>query len=60
MNYLFSEVLGTSAEESSIKYVCKIFRKTNISYPLIRKCTCASQGLRNVRFSENFADVLNE
>ena len=29
----------------------QIFRKTNISYPLIR--TCAYQGVRNVRFSEN-------
>ena len=28
----------------------QIFRKTNISYPLI---TCANQGLRNVRFSKN-------
>ena len=32
---------------------CQIFRKTNISYPLIR--TCAYQGVRNVRFSENLA-----
>ena len=31
----------------------QIFRKTNISYPLIR--TCAYQGVRNVRFSENLA-----
>ena len=28
----------------------QIFRKTNISYPLI---TCAYQGVRNVRFSKN-------
>ena len=54
----------------------QIFRKTNISYPLIRRrtcsflgkfgvpfswntcfeiCMCACQGVRNVRFSENFA-----
>ena len=33
----------------------QIFRKTNISYPLIRKRTCACQALRNVRFSENLA-----
>ena len=33
----------------------QIFRKTNISYPLIRTRTCAYQGLRNVRFSENLA-----
>ena len=31
----------------------QIFRKTNISYPLIR--TRAYQGIRNVRFSENLA-----
>ena len=31
----------------------QIFRKTNISYPLIRTRTCAYQGVRNVRFSEN-------
>ena len=29
------------------------FRKTNISYPLIRTPTCAYQGVGNVRFSEN-------
>ena len=29
------------------------FRKTNISHPLIRTCTCAYQGVRNVPFSEN-------
>ena len=28
------------------------FRKTNISYPLIRTRTCAYQGVRNVCFSE--------
>ena len=32
----------------------QIFRKTNISYPLIRTSTCAYQGVRNVRFLENF------
>ena len=45
--------------ESPIYYVCKIFQKTNISYPLIRTRTCVYQGLRNVSFSENFAYVLN-
>ena len=30
----------------------KIFRKTNISYYLIRTRTCAYQGVRNVSFSE--------
>ena len=32
----------------------QIFRKTNISYPLIRT-RCAYQGIRNVSFSENMA-----
>ena len=41
-----------------IKYVRKIFRKTNISNPLIRTCTSAYQGVRNVSFSENFAYVI--
>ena len=36
------------------------FRKTNISYPLMRRRTCAYQGVRNVSFSENFAYALNE
>ena len=34
---------------------CQIFRKTNISYPLIRTRTCAYQGVRNVSFLENLA-----
>ena len=33
----------------------QIFRKTSISYPLIRTRTCAYQELRNNRFSENLA-----
>ena len=33
----------------------QIFRKTNISYPLIHTRTCAYQGVRKVRFSENLA-----
>ena len=37
----------------------KIFRKTNISNPLIHNCTCAYQGVRNVSFSENFASVIH-
>ena len=43
----------------SIMYVRKIFRKTNISNPLIRTRTCAYKGVGNVSFSENFAYVLN-
>ena len=44
---------------SSIQYARKIFRKTNISYPLIRTRTCPYQGVRNVSFSKYFACVLN-
>ena len=44
---------------SSANYARIIFRKTNISYPLTSTRTCAYQGVRNVSFSENFADVLN-
>ena len=33
----------------------QIFPKTIISYPLIRTLTCAYQGVRNNRFSENLA-----
>ena len=43
----------------SIKYVRKIFQKTNISNPLIRTRTREYQRVRNVSFSENFAYVLN-
>ena len=35
-----------------------IFRKANISYPLIGKRTCAYQGVRDVRFSGNLACFL--
>ena len=35
----------------------QLFRKTNISYPLICTRTCAYQGVRNVSFSGNFAYV---
>ena len=42
-----------------ISYVRKIFRKTNISKLLLRTRTCAHQGVSNVKFSENFAYVLN-
>ena len=36
---------------SLIYYICKISRKTNISYP---------PAVRNVSFLENFANVINE
>ena len=38
----------------------KIFQKINISYLLLYTRTWAYQEVRNVRFLENFADVLNE
>ena len=41
-----------------IWYVREISRQTDICYPLIR--TCAYQGVRNARFSENFANLLSE
>ena len=44
---------------SSIKYLRNIFRKTNVSNPLICTRMCAYQGVGNDRFSENFAYVLN-
>ena len=44
---------------SSIEYVCKIFQKSNISYPLIRKYLGTYQGARNIGISESFAYVLN-
>ena len=37
-----------------------ISRKINISYPLIRICKCAYQGVGNVSFSKNVAYVLND
>ena len=40
--------------------MCKIFRKTNISYPRIRTPTCAYQRVRNISFSENFSNILKE
>ena len=45
-------------------FVCKeskarqIFRKTNISYPLLNTRACACQGVRNVFFSENFTSFV--
>ena len=42
--------LAVYVKGPSIKYVRKIFRKTNISNPLKRTRTCAYQGVRNVSF----------
>ena len=36
----------------------QIFRKINISYPLIRTCTCTYQGVRNDHFAENLTHIL--
>ena len=55
------EIVGNKAKGHISKRVFQenkarqIFRKTNISYPLIRTRTCAYQGVRNVRFSKNLA-----
>ena len=38
----------------------KVFQKANISYLLIPTRMCAYQGVSNVSFSENFAQVLSE
>ena len=35
-------------------YVYKIFRKNNISYPLMRTRTCWYEGVRNNDFLENY------
>ena len=43
-----------------IQSVRKILRKTIISYPLIQTIKCAYQGVRNVSFLENFAQVPHE
>ena len=45
---------------SLIYYVHKIFRKSNIFYLLIRTRACACQGVRNIRFLEDFANAINE
>ena len=54
-----SKIVCNKTKERNSKRVfqenkaCQIFRKANLSYPLIR--TCAYQGVRNVRFLENLA-----
>ena len=54
-----SELWHLISKVSFIQYVRRIFRKTNISYPLIRIRTCACKGVRNIIFFENFAYILN-
>ena len=41
-------------------YVRKILRKTNISYLLIHTRQCTYYGIRNISFSEFFANALSE
>ena len=49
----------TSQTEWELHLVCsQNFPKTKISHRLIRIRTCAYQGVKNVSFSENFANVL--
>ena len=56
---IVEQVVGKKAKGRISKRVFQenkarqIFRKTNISNPMIRTGTCAYQGVRNVRFSEN-------
>ena len=50
-HYISGNIL-LSPQGSSIQYVRKIFRKSNISDPLIRTRTCAYQGVRNVNFGK--------
>ena len=47
---LLIHVLSALTRKSFIQYVCK----------MLRKSTCTHQGVRNVCFSENAANVLNE
>ena len=55
------EIVGNKAKGRIWKRVFQenkarqIFRKTNISYPLMRTRTFVHQGVRNVYFSENLA-----
>ena len=59
-----SDYVGNKAKGRISKRVSQenkapqIFRKTNISYPLIRTSTCSCQEVRNDRFSENLASFV--
>ena len=59
-NHSHEPVLLGNTKRSFILYVGKIYRETNISYPLTSKRTCAYHGVRNIIFLENLANVLNE
>ena len=52
----FNDFIG----DHSFSTFAKFSEKLNISYPLIPARTCAYQGVRNVSFSGNFANILNE
>ena len=54
------DVCFSVRKRSFIQYICKIYRETNICYPLTRARTCAYKEVRNVSFSENFVYSLNE
>ena len=56
----FVKTFARATSQGAIHLVRKSFRKTNISYPLIRTRTCTYQRVRNVSFSENVLDALNE
>ena len=55
----FLDVSLFKTQGRSIYHLRKIFRKTNISYPLIGTRKCEYQGVRNLSSLENFAYVLN-
>ena len=52
MNVKYDRIAKRVFQENKTR---QIFRKTNISYPLIRTHTCAYQKGKNVLFSENLA-----
>ena len=59
--FFILDIVGNKAKRRILKRVFQenkarqIFRKTNISYPLISTRTRAYHGVRNVHFSENLA-----
>ena len=56
----FKLPINTVGLDHSFNTYAKVFRKTSISYPLIRTRTCAFQVVSNISFLENFAHVQNE
>ena len=51
---------GCKVKNHLFNTFAKFSEKSNSSYPLIHTRTSAYRGGRNVRFSENSANVLNE